>query len=255
MAGDNGRRRVVITGMGAFTPLGNDPETFWENIIAGKNGAGPITQFDPTGYMVIVRLRGARLRPDRLDGREERRGAWTALRRCRSPPRGWPKATAGIDVEAESERTRRSHRHRDRRAVELSELPSRAVEQGSRSLQPLLDPVDPAEHGGGLGLDGARHAGPAARHSAKRALPRTWPSETRSTRSGYDRADVMFAGGTECGIAPVGVAGFAVHARALSAQRRANEGEPAVRRRAGRLRHGRGVRNPRARGARAREEA
>ena len=31
--------------MGAFTPLGNDPETFWENIVAGKSGVGPITQF------------------------------------------------------------------------------------------------------------------------------------------------------------------------------------------------------------------
>ena len=41
MASDNGRRRVVITGMGAVTPLGNDVESFWENLIAGQSGAGP----------------------------------------------------------------------------------------------------------------------------------------------------------------------------------------------------------------------
>ena len=36
----NGRRRVVITGMGAVTPLGNDVETTWQNLVAGKSGAG-----------------------------------------------------------------------------------------------------------------------------------------------------------------------------------------------------------------------
>ena len=48
----NGRRRVVITGMGAVTPLGNDVTTTWENLLAGKSGAGPITQFDSTDYPV-----------------------------------------------------------------------------------------------------------------------------------------------------------------------------------------------------------
>jgi 3-oxoacyl-[acyl-carrier-protein] synthase II len=48
----NGRRRVVVTGVGALTPLGNDAETFWTNLIAGKSGAGPITQFDPAEYAV-----------------------------------------------------------------------------------------------------------------------------------------------------------------------------------------------------------
>ena len=48
----NGRRRVVITGMGAVTPLGNDVQTTWENLLAGKSGAGPITQFDATDYPV-----------------------------------------------------------------------------------------------------------------------------------------------------------------------------------------------------------
>ncbi len=39
-------KRIVITGLGAITPIGNDPETFWCNLIAGKSGAGPITLFD-----------------------------------------------------------------------------------------------------------------------------------------------------------------------------------------------------------------
>lgn len=42
--------RVFITGMGAITPLGNDVETYWQNLLAGKSGAARITQFD-TGDM------------------------------------------------------------------------------------------------------------------------------------------------------------------------------------------------------------
>ena len=39
--------RVVITGMGAITPIGNDVRSFWRNLLAGHSGAGKITQFDP----------------------------------------------------------------------------------------------------------------------------------------------------------------------------------------------------------------
>ena len=44
--------RVVITGMGAITPVGNDVATFWESLKAGKCGIGPITRFDVTDYKV-----------------------------------------------------------------------------------------------------------------------------------------------------------------------------------------------------------
>ena len=44
------QRRVVITGMGALTPLGNDVSTYWENLKKGQSGAGPITKFDPTHF-------------------------------------------------------------------------------------------------------------------------------------------------------------------------------------------------------------
>jgi len=42
-----GERRVVVTGMGALTPLGNDVPTFWDGLVAGRSGIGPITMFDP----------------------------------------------------------------------------------------------------------------------------------------------------------------------------------------------------------------
>lgn len=46
------RNRIVITGMGAVTPIGTGVETFWNNLIAGKNGIGPIRQFDPSDISI-----------------------------------------------------------------------------------------------------------------------------------------------------------------------------------------------------------
>ena len=43
-------KRVVITGMGALTPIGNNLKDFWNHLIIGKNGCGPITKFDTTNF-------------------------------------------------------------------------------------------------------------------------------------------------------------------------------------------------------------
>ncbi|HXH83870.1 MAG TPA: beta-ketoacyl-ACP synthase II [Candidatus Tectomicrobia bacterium] len=43
-------RRVVVTGVGALTPVGNTAEEFWGSLVRGKSGIGPITKFDATGY-------------------------------------------------------------------------------------------------------------------------------------------------------------------------------------------------------------
>ena len=51
-ASQNGRRRVVVTGLGMVSPLGNTVEDTWAALIAGESGAGPITQFDTTDFPV-----------------------------------------------------------------------------------------------------------------------------------------------------------------------------------------------------------
>ena len=43
-------KRVVVTGLGAVTPLGNSVEETWKNLLAGKSGAAPITSFDTTNF-------------------------------------------------------------------------------------------------------------------------------------------------------------------------------------------------------------
>ena len=43
-------KRVVVTGVGAVTPIGNTAEEFWASLMQGTSGIGPITRFDTTGY-------------------------------------------------------------------------------------------------------------------------------------------------------------------------------------------------------------
>jgi 3-oxoacyl-[acyl-carrier-protein] synthase II len=50
MASNHSERRVVVTGLGAVTPLGNDVETAWKNLLAGQCGIDRITHFDPTPF-------------------------------------------------------------------------------------------------------------------------------------------------------------------------------------------------------------
>ncbi|WP_430722758.1 beta-ketoacyl-ACP synthase II [Siminovitchia fortis] len=48
------KRRVVVTGLGTVSPVGNDVETSWNNILAGKSGIGPLTRLDPDNYSAKV---------------------------------------------------------------------------------------------------------------------------------------------------------------------------------------------------------
>ena len=52
--GERHEKRVVVTGLGAVTPIGNNVETFWNGIKEGKVGIGPITKFDTAEYKVKI---------------------------------------------------------------------------------------------------------------------------------------------------------------------------------------------------------
>lgn len=65
---------VVITGLGAITPIGNDVDTFWHNLTAGISGVGPITQFDAMGFPVRTAAEVKDFDPrDYMDFKEARR--------------------------------------------------------------------------------------------------------------------------------------------------------------------------------------
>lgn len=67
-------KRVVITGMGAVTPLGNNVDTFWNNILKGKSGADKITHFDPEKFKVQFAAEVKNFAPEKyLDKNEIKR--------------------------------------------------------------------------------------------------------------------------------------------------------------------------------------
>ena len=67
------QRRVVITGLGAISPLGNDVQSLWENIQEGVSGAGPITQFDAAEYKTRIAAEVKDFNPSEIFGKKEAR--------------------------------------------------------------------------------------------------------------------------------------------------------------------------------------
>src|SRR4029077_17465194 len=99
----NGRRRVVITGMGAVSPLGNDVETSWRRLLAGESGAAEITQFDHTDYKVHFACEVKDFDPptwlDRKDARRIDRFTHLALAAAYQA-----QEDAGLDIRADADR-------------------------------------------------------------------------------------------------------------------------------------------------------
>lgn len=72
----NGRPRVVVTGMGAMTPLGESVAEFWDGLVAGRSGLGPMKQADPTDYPCQISGEVSDFDPEQyIDKREARRMA------------------------------------------------------------------------------------------------------------------------------------------------------------------------------------
>jgi 3-oxoacyl-[acyl-carrier-protein] synthase II len=213
VASDNGRRRVVVTGVGAVTPLGNDVETFWSNLVAGKGGAGPITLFDSSDFPVHIACELKDFDPT----------TWIEPRKARRMDRfvhmvlaaaRMAAADCGLDIAAETERV------------------GVAVATGIGGLQSFQDCYDY------LLLRGPDRINPLAIPSIIPNMGAAWVSMELGARGpltsectacaasnmaigeGMDairlgRADVMFCGGTEAGITKVGIGGFGAM-RALS---------------------------------------
>ncbi len=67
-------RRAVITGIGLVTPVGNTIDEFWESLIAGKSGVGPVTRFDPADLPTTIPAEVKDFNPDRyIDKKQARR--------------------------------------------------------------------------------------------------------------------------------------------------------------------------------------
>ena len=200
-------RRVVVTGMGAITPIGNDVETFWEGLKEKKLGIGPISYFDTTDYKVKLAAEVKGFDPKQyMDPKAARRMETFSQFAVAATKEALE--NAGLDMEKEDP-------YRVGVAVgsgigslqAMERDHKKLLEKGPSRVNPLLVPMMISNMAAGnvaiqFGLKGkcinVVTACATGTHSIGEAF--------RSIQ--YGEADVMVAGGTESSITPLGVAGF-----------------------------------------------
>lgn len=201
-------RRVVVTGIGAVTPLGNDVETLWKNLLAGQCGIDRITAFDAAAYdcQIAAEVKGFEPGPAFPSPKEIRRtdrftqfgvhAGWQALR------------DSGLDLEKEN---------RDEIGVFIGsgigglsttgEQHKVLLEKGPGRVSPFMIPMLILNMASGMfsmyyKLRGPNVATCSACATSTHAIGEAW----RTLKMGA--ANVMFAGGAEATIVPLGISGF-----------------------------------------------
>jgi 3-oxoacyl-[acyl-carrier-protein] synthase II len=205
-ANGNGRRRVVITGVGMVTPLGNDVETSWRRLIAGESGVEEITLFDHEEYPVHFAAELKEFDPtvwiDRKAARRMDRFAQMVLAAARQA-----EADSAIDVSATAERIGASIATGIGGLRSFQDCYDVLKERGPDRVNPFSIPCIIPNMGAGwvsieLGTKGPLMSECTACAASNMAIG----DALDEIRMG--RVDAMFAGGTEAPITRVGIAGF-----------------------------------------------
>jgi 3-oxoacyl-[acyl-carrier-protein] synthase II len=216
----NGRRRVVITGLGAVTPLGNDAETSWKNLVAGRSGAADITQFDSSNFAVHFACEVKGFDPtefiDRKQARRMDRFAHLVVAAARQA-----ESDAGLSIEAEPDRIGAAIATGIGGLKAFQDCHSELLERGPDRVNPFSIPEIIPNMGAAwvsmqLGTKGPLSSQCTACAASNMAIG----DGLDAIRLG--RADVMLCGGTEAPITEVGIAGFSAM-RALSRRNDAPE--------------------------------
>jgi 3-oxoacyl-[acyl-carrier-protein] synthase II len=220
----NGRRRVVITGLGAVTPLGNDVETSWNNLIAGKSGAAEIESWDVSAYPVHFACELKEFDPtnwiDRKQARRMDRFAQMIVAAARQA-----EADSGLDVKPEAERIGASIATGIGGLQAFQNCYDVLLERGPDRVNPFSIPqIIPNMGAAWVSMELGTRGPLSSQCTACAASNMAIGDAADMIRLG--RADVVFAGGTEAGITEVGIAGFSAM-RALS--RRNDDPEKASR--------------------------
>lgn len=199
-------RRVVITGIGAITPLGNNAAAFWEGIKEGKNGIGPITHFDTTDFKVKL---AAEVKDFSL-------GDWMEKKEERRMDRFCQMGMAAA-IEAYQDSGLEGHIDAHRLAVltgsgigglsTIENEQTKLLDRGPRRVSPLMIPMIIGNILAGniairFGAKGLCHSLVTACATGTHCLGEAY----YMIRDG--RADAIFAGAAEATITPLGVAGF-----------------------------------------------
>jgi len=209
----NGRRRVVITGLGALTPLGNDVRSTWEALIRGESGAGPITQFDVAEFPVTFACEVKDFDPaewiDRKQARRMDRFAQLIVAAARQAEQD-----AGLEIEPEADRVGAAIATGIGGLKSYQDCYDTLLHRGPDRVNPFAIPaIIPNMGAGWVSMELGTKGPLASECTACAASNMAIGDGTDAIRLG--RADVMLCGGTEAAINKVGIAGFGAM-RALS---------------------------------------
>jgi 3-oxoacyl-[acyl-carrier-protein] synthase II len=201
------RRRVVVTGMGADTPLGLSVDEFWNNIIAGKSGIGKITQFDATGFDTTIAAEVKGFDPTNFIDKKsvKRMDPFTQFALAAAE---MAVKDSGLNFEGED---------RNRVGVVFGSgiggmwtyyyQTKELFENGPGRVSPLFVPMMIADIASGyiairFNVKGPNYATTSACATASHAIADSMMLIERGS------ADVMLTGGSEASICPIGIAGF-----------------------------------------------
>ena len=206
-------RRVVITGMGCVTPIGNDVPTFWESLKNGKCGIGPITHFDTTDYKVKVAGEVKDFDPlqylEKSDLRKYDVFCWYAMAAATQAVE-----ESGIKDTLPPERIGTYFGSGIGGMSTFAEEQKVLMEKGPRRVSPFFVPGMIINMAGGLiaikyNFQGASIPIVTACATGNNAIGEAY----RAIKHGY--LDAVLTGGAEAAIIPIGVAGFS-NMKALS---------------------------------------
>ena len=200
-------RRVVITGMGAITPIGNSVEEFWDGIKKGKTGFGPITYFDTADYRCKLAAEVKDFDPTQyMDKKSARR--MEQFCQFAVAAAGQAIADAGLIMEQEDPYMVGCSVGSGIGSLQAMEREyDRLKEKGPGRVGPMLVPLMISNMAAGnvsiaYGLKGKSLNVVTACATGTHSIGEAY----RTIQ--YGDADVMVAGGTESSITPIGIAGF-----------------------------------------------
>ena len=203
-------RRVVITGIGVVSPIGNNVNDFWQNLVAGKSGIDTISSFDPDKYGLTVKI-AAEVKNFNPEDYFDKKDAQKFSDFIKFAYAAAMEAMKDADLE-------NANINKDRVGVivgtgigglkDIEEQHDILNEKGARRVSPFFIPYGIANMTSGViaikyGFRGPNYCVVSACATGNHSIGDAFRIIQRGD------ADIMIAGGTESAITPLGIAGFA----------------------------------------------
>jgi 3-oxoacyl-[acyl-carrier-protein] synthase II len=202
-------RRVVVTGLGAVTPVGNDVATTWRSLLEGKSGAGPITKFDATAFAVRFACEVKGFDPHQyMDRKEAKRADLFTQYAVAAASQAMHDAGFGDRTGYDPDRTGVIIGSGIGGLKTFEEQHDVFRERGSSKISPFFVPMFISDIAAGIvsmqfNAKGPNYATVSACATSAHAIGDAF----RAIQ--YGDADVMITGGAEATVTPMAIGGFA----------------------------------------------